>query len=191
MKFKSKLFVTAEDDRGRKVLLRQACAVTHVRCVCARGGHSGPPCHVSFSVRFLSSYTHSHTHTRTPKVLSSNSMGEHGTPLAERLSPSSEFLRPKSLQCVFGGSGTVYRSGIVPAVQNSCTKYHHIFLVTLSVVLRSAFSGDGPCIFATSPLRCTRAIGCASWHGARSAARQLCVHEGSHRFREGGRVSRE
>ena len=46
--------------------------------------------------------------------------------------------------------GTVYRSGIGPPVQHSCTKYHHIFLEKhFAVVLRSAFS-VGPRIFAPS-----------------------------------------
>jgi hypothetical protein len=41
----------------------------------------------------------------------------------------------------------VYRSGIGPPVQHSCTKYHHIFLVTLCS--RLAFCVfDGPRIFA-------------------------------------------
>ena len=64
----------------------------------------------------------------------------------------------------------MYRSGIGPPVQHSCTKYHHIFLEKhFAVVLRSAFSGDGPRIFAPS-LHAGDRLCLLAWRAFRCAA---------------------
>jgi hypothetical protein len=168
MKLKSKLFVTAEDDRGRKgPAAAGMCSDPCPMCMCAwRPFWTAVPCmpcvvFCTFSVK-LHALTYAYAY---PKSFELELNGRAWDTCHLWL----EFLRPKSLQCVFGGSGTVYRSGIGPAVQNSCTKYHHIFLVTLSVVLRSAFSGDGPCIFAPS-LHAGDRLCLLAWRAFRCAA---------------------